>query len=295
MKSNNMKRIIICLVIAVALAACSKVQRLDERAAELCRYIPNPESLESSRGYLTEDFFAVLDTMFYRLPSHEAMDHEYNYWFVTDDGTPLAQSPCEVLTVEQSDDTHAVATLSGEHRLAMEYVGGEWLMADLDDRKADAARYIVINRREQAVRQAISDYLLREIAPQYLQGEICVPCLMIAHEADSCVWGNFLVFWYNQVGDTFKTVSGGSHPGKITLRDMDANPQVAQFERVGDGSLFEPTARRIFGEHYDVFQNMNANESVREAVRREQLQEYIRRQELPVRYYQDYGWPAVEL
>ena len=58
-------------------------------------------------------------------------------------------------------------------------VNGEWLMADFDDHKADCIRYIAINRKEQAVRQAISDYLLREIAPFYLQGEICVPTLML--------------------------------------------------------------------------------------------------------------------
>ena len=40
---------------------------------------------------------------------------------------------------------------------------------------------------------------------------------------------------------------------------------------------------------------MHSNEQVREAVRKEQLQEYVKRNNLKVRYYQDYGWPAVEL
>lgn len=40
---------------------------------------------------------------------------------------------------------------------------------------------------------------------------------------------------------------------------------------------------------------MHANQEVREAVRREQLGEYVKRNTLPIRYYQDYGWPAVAI
>lgn len=50
-----------------------------------------------------------------------------------------------------------------------------------------------------------------------------------------------------------------------------------------------------FGSHYDIYQNMHGNDNVREAARKEQLQYYVRRHNLPFRYYQDYGWPAVEL
>ena len=283
------------VLLAVVLAACQKSQTLEERAAELCAYIPDHELLQKSRDYMTPDFYAVLDTMFYRLPQHEAMDHQYNYWFVTDDGTPLAITHCEVQRVEQQDATHAQAIICDNHILSMERVNGKWLMSDFDDHKADCIRYIANNRKEQAVRQAISDYLLHEIAPYYLQGEICVPALLIAHEEDSCVWGDFWVFWYNISGDTLKTVSGGSHPGKMTLTYANNQPQVIDFERVEDGSHFMPTAKRIFGDYYDIFMNMHSNESVREAVRREQLSEYVQQHNLSVHYYQDYGWEAKEL
>ena len=186
-----------------------------------------------------------------------------------------------------------------EHRLYMECVDGQWLMSDFDEHKADCLRHIAINRREQAVRAAISAYMVCEIGAQYLQGELCIPMLMIAAEDDECqpmrVWGDFWVFWYDQVGDTLKTVSGGSHPGLMTLSEKDGRFAVTGFERVEDGSRFLPTAQRIFGEHFDVFQNMHSNENVREAVRKEQLQEYVQQHNLPIRYYQDYGWPAVEL
>ena len=304
-----MRRILFLTLLAVALAACQKSQTLEERAAELCAYIPDHELLEKSRDYMTEDFYAVLDTMFYHLPQHEAMDHEWLYYFVTGNGGTIAD--CEVVEVEQTDKDHAVATISvrqvwedgsfdpesdvEEHTLLMERVNGQWLMADFDDHKADCIRYITINRKEQAIRHAISYYLLREIAPYYLQGEICVPALLIAHEEDSCVWGDFWVFWYNIAGDTLKTVSGGSHPGMMTLTYTNNQPQVIDFERVEDGSRFMPTAKRIFGDNLDIFMNMHSNESVREAVRREQLSEYVQQNNLSVHYYQDYGWEAKEL
>ena len=313
-----MRKCLFCVALAVIFAACQKSQTLEERAAELCAYIPDHELLEKSRDYMTEDFYAVLDTMFYRLPQHEALDHEWLYYFVTGNGGTIADY--EVVKVEQTDKDHALATISvrqkwaecppdetggtasaeegempEEHILSMERVNGQWLMSDFDDHKADCIRYIAINRKEQAVRQAISDYLLREIAPYYRQGELCVPSLLIAHETDSTVYGDFWVFWYNISGDTLKMVSGGSHPGKMTLTYANNQPQVIDFERVEDGSRFMPSAKRIFGNYLDIFMNMHSNESVREAVRREQLSEYVQQNGLNFHYYQDFGWEAKEL
>lgn len=309
-----MRNILFCLVLAVALAACQKSQTLEERAAELCAYIPDHELLENSRDYMTPDFYAVLDTMFYRLPQHEALDHEWLYYFVTGNGGTIADY--EVLKVEQTDKNHALASISvrqvwedgsfdpesdiEEHTMSMERVKGQWLMSDFDDHKADCIRYIANNRKEQAIRQAITDYLLREVAPLYLQGELCIPTLMIVAQdegdaQETFVWGDFWVFWYNISGDTLKTVSGGDHPGLFTLRYHNNLPQVTCFEQVEDGSRFMPSVKRIFGTRYDIFLNMHANESVREAVRREQLYEYVQQNGLNVRFYQDYGWDAVEL
>lgn len=307
-----MKQMILWIM-ALLLAGCvNQEERLRQRAAELCKYVPDHELSAQSKDYMTADFYAVLDTLF-NLPEHEAMDHEWLYYFVTGNGGTIADF--EVVGVQQTDETHAVATVlvrqkwedgtmdsesnAEEHHLYMEYVDGQWLMSDFDKHKADCLRHIAINRREQTVRAAISDYLVREIGAQYLQGELCIPMLLIAAEDDESkpmrVWGDFWVFWYNQVGDTLKTVSGGSHPGLLTLSEEDGRFAVTGFERVEDGSRFQSSAQRIFGKHFDVFQNMHSNEDVREAVRKEQLQEYVQQHSIPVRYYQDYGWPAVEL
>ena len=319
-----MKKLILFCCAAVMLTACGESEKqLKERAAELCQYIPDHELLERSQDYMTADFYAVLDTMFYRLPEHEAMDHEWLYYFVTGNGGTIADY--EVLKVEQTDNDHAVATISvrqkwaecppdetggtasaeegeipEEHILSMERVNGQWLMSDFDNHKADCIRYIANNRQEQHLRNGISDYLVHEIGSFYAQGDLCVPVLMIVAEEDceteyAFVWGDFWVFWYNICGDTLKTVSGGNHAGRMTISEAGDSLYVAAFEQTLDGAANEPSAKRIFGDHYDVYHNMHSNENVREAVRREQLREYVRRYDLQIRYYQDFGWPAVAL
>lgn len=311
-----MRKILIPLIALLLISACTgNEKQLKKRAYELCAYIPDHELLERSRDYMTDDFYAVLDTMFYRLPQHEAMDHEWLYYFVTGNGGAIADYT--VQSVEQTDATHAVATIlvrqvwpegvigdeedePEEHRLYMERVNGKWLMSDFDEHKADCIRYISINRTEQMWRDMISDYLVREIGSQYTQADICVPVLMIVAEEDceteiEWVWGDFWVFNYRIAGDTLKTVSGGNHAGKMLICAGEPVWSVCGFEQTEDGAGNEASAKRIFGSHYDIYHNMHSNADVREAVRREQLAEYIRRYNIPVRYYQDYGWPAVEL
>ena len=182
----------------------------------------------------------------------------------------------------------------------MQKVNGQWLMSDFDEHKQDCIRYIENNRREQALRDAISNYLVKEIGVQYRQGELCIPTLMIVSaqeiSADQAwVWGDFWIWWYNQEGDTLMTVSGGNHSGLMTVLQQDGKFKITSFEQTVDGAGNDASARRIFRSHYDVYQNMHSNQDVREAVRREQLQEYVRSHNLKVKYYKDYGWDAVKL
>lgn len=308
------KRILLLMLAAVTLAACTpSEEQLRKRAAELCQYIPDHTMSEEAAAYMTADFYAVLDTMFHMLPSHEAMDHEWLYYFVTGNGGTIADY--EVEKVELTDATHAVATVNVRqqwedgtaaddeievHRLYMELVEGQWLMSDFDEHKQDCINYIANNRKEQALRDAISDYLVKEIGSQYAQGELCIPTLMMVAEeevdsAEARVWGDFWIFWYTQSGDTLKTVSGGNHSGCMTVRQEQGTLKITAFEQTTDGAGFEASARRIFDSHYDVYQNMHSNEDVREAVRKEQLYDYVRLRHLNFKYYQDFGWPAVEI
>lgn len=311
-----MKQILTFILAAVLLVECGNgdnEKTLKERATELCQYIPDHELLERSKEFMTEDFFAVLDTMFNYLPEHEAMDHEWLYYFVTGNGGTIADY--EVTAVELTDETHAVATVNVRqkwedgsfdetsdievHQLSMEKVDGVWLMADFDGHKQDCIRHIAINREEQAVRKAMSDYLVKEIGEQYLQGEVCIPTLLIAAEEENDdetrMWGDFWIYWYKTSGDTLKTVSGGNHSGCMTLKQENGELRVTAFEQTVDGAGYAASAQRIFDKYYDVFNNMHGNPDVRNAARKEQLQEYVRQNGLPIRYYQDYGWDAVEL
>ena len=142
-----MKKIFTILLAALLFAACTnQEEQLRNRAAELCKYIPDHELLEKSIDYMTADFYAVLDTMFNQLPEFEAMDHEWLYYFVTGNGGTIADY--EVVGVEQIDENHAVATINVRqkwedgsfdetsdieaHKLYMEKVNGVWLMSDFD-------------------------------------------------------------------------------------------------------------------------------------------------------------------
>ena len=147
-----MKQILFTLFAVLTLIACSnREEQLKQRASALCAYIPDHELLERSRDYMTTDFYAVLDTMFH-LPDNEDVLHEWEFWFVASDGTPVARCANEVLSVEQTDDAHVMARVlvrpedadyeADEHHLYMEHVDGEWIISDYDERKADAIRYI---------------------------------------------------------------------------------------------------------------------------------------------------------
>lgn len=310
-----MKRTLLILTTVLLLSACGDSEKqLKERATELCKYIPDHELLEQSRDYMTEDFYNVLDTMFHHLPNHEAMDHEWLYYFVTGNGGTIADYTVE--GVEMIDKSHAVATISvrqkwedgsfdpqsdiEEHKLYMEKVGGRWLIADFDLHKADCIRHIAINRWEQKLRAGITSFLIEEFGTKYTQGDLCIPVLMIVAEEDceteiAWVWGDFWVFNYKIAGDTLKTISGGNHPCRLQIGELSDSLYVMGYDPVEDGAGNDKSAREIFGKHYDVYQNMHSNEQVREAVRKEQLREYVKQNNLKVSCYQDYGWPAVEL
>ena len=147
---------------------------------------------------------------------------------------------------------------------------------------------------------AIDRYLVNEFGKQYAEGEHCVPFHNIVavdeHNAeDILVWGDFWVFNYNQVGDTLKCVSGGSHPGLMHIRQTENGYEVISFDQVEDGSRYLPTAKKIFGDKYDAFQSINSDEKKREMLRAEGLSKYVKEQGLSATMYQDYGWPATKL
>ena len=147
---------------------------------------------------------------------------------------------------------------------------------------------------------AVEDYLVNVIGKNYAEAEYCIPCPIIVstddgNKDDVLVWGDFWVFNYDVAGDTLKTVSGGSHPGLMHVKKTDNGFEVASFDVVEDGAGNMESAKRIFGEHFDSFWEINSNAEKREDIRLHFVADYVKEHNLPVKLVQDYGWPAVAL
>jgi hypothetical protein len=151
---------IIYLLTCMLLVSCQNTQKgLKQRVLELCGHIPDPECLQQSEGFLTEDYYAVLEEMI-NLPEITPVLHQWEFWFVASDGSPVSRDQCEVLSVERTDRTHATAVISvqpedtdyftEEHTLYLQKEKGKWKLADFDDTKQASYRYIEIYNTELA-------------------------------------------------------------------------------------------------------------------------------------------------
>ena len=150
MKILRIRFVLTSLLVVSLLTSCNSTHReLTQRAAELCGYIPNVESLERSKAYLTADYYAALELMIAQ-PDSTPVLHEWEFWFVSADGTPIAKDTCKVLRVKLIDDTHATAVIRVTpatadyapegHILTLERCNGLWLLSDFDDTRAAALR-----------------------------------------------------------------------------------------------------------------------------------------------------------
>ena len=168
------------------------------------------------------------------------------------------------------------------------------------DKKYENKEVVLVNNQETTYFPAIDHYLAEQIGSQYAEGEHCVPFHSIVgvderNAEDILVWGDFWVFNYNQVGDTLKCVSGGNHPGLMHICQTNNGYKISAFEQVEDGSRNIPSAKKIFGDKYDAFQTINSDEQKREKLRTDVLTSYVKKHNLNVSMYQDYGWPAKKL
>lgn len=71
--------------------------------------------------------------------------------------------------------------------------------------------------------------------------------------------------------------------------------EVTGFDAVEDGAGNMESAKRIFGDQYEAFHEVNSNQEKRESIRLQFIADYVKKNNLPVKMVQDYGWPAVEL
>jgi hypothetical protein len=148
---------------------------------------------------------------------------------------------------------------------------------------------------------AVTNYLENVIGKNYAEAEHCIPCPIIistndANKDDVLVLGDFWVFNYNISGDTLKTISGGDHPGLMHLKKNDSGFfEVTAFEAVEDGAGNLESAKKIFGDQFDAFWEINSNSEKREGLRLQFVADYVKKHDLTVKYLQDFGWPAVAL
>ena len=153
------------------------------------------------------------------------------------------------------------------------------------------------------VQAAVYQYLVEKIAPQYdlPEGAVSIPIVQLVDEdvdsddGEAEVKGDFWILNYVIEGDTLKMVSGGNHPGKMELETVGSGYTVTEFEQVGDGSNFEPTARDIFEEQYDMFMKVYGDEESRESLRAQIMADYVKANGLSVTKYQDEGWDPVNI
>lgn len=159
---------------------------------------------------------------------------------------------------------------------------------------------------EDPVEGAVYEYVATAIPQEYgvEEGMISIPVVKIIDKVENedgsvDVTGEFEVYNYTVEGDTLMTQSGGSHPGKMHLvKDEDSQAgeyKVESFEPVGDGSEFEPTAKKIFGDKYEEFMKVSSDSEAMEALRAETVANYVKATGIEVTKYQDYGWDPVEL
>lgn len=156
------------------------------------------------------------------------------------------------------------------------------------------------NQEETTYFPAIERYLVNDFGKKYLEGEFCIPFQTIIavderNSDDILVWGDFWIFNYNLVDNTLETVSGGSHPGLMHIKQTDKGFEVTAFDAVEDGSNNTPSAKRIFGDKYDNFIAINSDDQRREKHRAEILASYVKKHDIAATKYKDYGWPAKQI
>ncbi|MBE5846121.1 MAG: hypothetical protein E7300_00385 [Lachnospiraceae bacterium] len=150
--------------------------------------------------------------------------------------------------------------------------------------------------KEAAVYQYIVDtYYDRLSAYEY---DTIIPYVVVISEDDSNS-GDIKILlsgWvstYNLEGDILEMQSGSEVSGAAYLKKSTGGYEVTDFEELGDGSEYDRTAKKIFGDHYNDF--MNLDREAEEEVHRQIIQDYVSGNGLNIRGYKDMGADTVFL
>ena len=145
---------------------------------------------------------------------------------------------------------------------------------------------------------AVYKYMAEEMSKDYAAADVSIPVVEIvaidySQEDEIIVYGDFWVNNYNIEGDTFKCVSGGNYPGVF---HMTRDYQITSFDVVADGTEFEPSAKELFGDHYDDFMAVYSDSDKIAEDRKITVSDYRNLNGLTeVTKMQDEGWDPVDL
>ncbi|MBR4718828.1 MAG: hypothetical protein IKP31_01155, partial [Lachnospiraceae bacterium] len=147
---------------------------------------------------------------------------------------------------------------------------------------------------------AVYQFIVDEYSGQYEKADVSIPCVTVIDTDDSDpddirVWGDFWIDNYDLEGDTLKTRSGGAYPGCIHLKKTGDDIEVTEMEVVGDGSNYDPSAKKIFGDKYDAFMKVSGDDEGRKKIRTQIIADYVKANNLSIKQYQDFGWDPVPL
>ncbi len=143
-------------------------------------------------------------------------------------------------------------------------------------------------------------YLVDELSKGYDPADVCIPCVQVISEDtvgdEIQVYGCFAIWNYDLNGDVLECVSGGAYPGLVHVKKLsDGGYEVTGMDVVADGSDFTPSAKKIFGDHYDEFTKVESDSDEREKVRAQIVANYVAANDLGITAIKDYGWDPVTL
>ncbi|MBO6169015.1 MAG: hypothetical protein J6O51_03495 [Bacteroidales bacterium] len=280
-----MKKILYSLSACLMLLSCGQTGEQKDKALvnDFYEHVLSikPMTDEYLKSTLSED---ILNSIW-------GADYEdsYSYWVFR---TGMQDGPSSVSAVESIE-----ALGDGWYRVSYSDLGNPGV-TDVQVANGKIVAYKPFEK-EDGYAAAIRDYMV-SIGAHYAPAEYCIPYSLIvdadeSNPDDIRVWGDFWVENYDQAGDTLKLVSGGSHPGCMHVKKTDEGFEVTQFDAVGDGSDFTPTAKAIFGDRYDAFIALSSNDDSKNAAREKSILDYAKAHGLSISCYQDFGWPAVTI
>ncbi len=147
---------------------------------------------------------------------------------------------------------------------------------------------------------ALYAYLTDELGSGFSGSDVTIPCPIIIHEDESDdndirVYGDFWIFNYELKGDTLECTSGGSFPGCVHLKKAEAGYEVTGMDRAEDGSEFESSAKKIFGDYYEAYTKAADDTVSRDSTRAQIIANYVAANGLAIKSYKDFGWDPVTL